>query len=139
MRADLVEVIQGILLGTGVFDTVCGLSSDKPKYALARVWYQGCPKNMDNAPQARLDANLGVQIETVLEKDADGNSIDAPMYDLVDTAFNALHGYELPGKGSQPLIVYDSPGWSNFKSEGGAAIYLLTVSARVIPENFSLT
>lgn len=141
MRADLVGAIRGILSGTRAFASVCGLSSDKPAYPLARVWCQGTPeKNLDNAPQARIEIHFGVQIETVLAKDGDGNSIDGPLYDLADTAFNAMHGYQLPGRGSQKLIVYDSPGLSSFKSEGpGPAVYLMTVTVRVIPENFSLT
>lgn len=139
MRSDIVTAIQEKLTAAGDFSMVCGLHSDKPAYPLARVWYQGARENLDNEPQARLNSNIGVQIETVLEKDENGNSVDGPLYDLVDTAFNALHNYKLPGAGSQNLWVYDAPGLSGFKADDGPSIYLLTVTARVIPESFSLT
>lgn len=139
MRSDLVAAIKAKLTATGVFTTVCGLSSEKPSYPLVRVWYQGAKENMDNSPQARLNSNLGVQIETNLVKDVNGDSVDGPLYDLIDAAFSALHNCELPAIGIQKLIVLDSPGLSEYKADSGPAIYLLTVSARVIPEAFSLT
>lgn len=138
MRADIVTVIKNSLSGLGVFATVCGIGSDKPVYPLARVWIPGTKDNLDNAPQARIDLRAVVQIETWLEKDADGNSIDGPLYDLVDSVFSALHGLQMPGRGSQPLIVYDSPGLGEYGNDRPAT-YLLQVSARVIPEAFSLT
>jgi hypothetical protein len=139
MRADIADTIKSTLSGLGVFGAVCGLTADKPIYPLARVWIPGCPKdNLDNAPQARIDLRVAVQIETHLERDADGNSIDGSLYDLVDQVFAALHGLQLPGRGSQPMIVYDSPGLSGL-GESGQAVYMLQVSVRVIPELFSLT
>lgn len=138
MRADIVDVIKNSLGGLGVFATVCGIGSDKPTYPLARVWIPGTKDNLDNAPQARIDLRAVVQIETWLEKDDDGNSIDGPLYDIVDSVFSALHGMQIPGRGSQPLIVYDSPGMGEYGADR-PAIYLIQVSARVIPEAFSLT
>lgn len=146
MRSEIVEAVKAVLLDTGVFAGVCGLSADKPVFPLVRVWSQGTrgDNNLDNDPQARVDLLLGVQIETWLEKDAAGNSVDKPLYDLVDAAFNALHNYKLPGRGSQKLIVHDSPGLDSFDTKKGQeatgdAVYRMTVSVRVIPENFSLT
>ena len=141
MRSEIVDAIKALLTETEEFETVCGMHSDKPSYPLVRVWYQGAPKNLDDSPQARIVANLGIQIETILKKDLNGDSIDGPLYDLVDVAFNALHNVKIDANGIQPLIAYDSPGMDGFqeKTDGGPAIYLLTVTARVIPESFSLT
>lgn len=139
MRADITSAIKSIIKNAGVFGMVCGLDSSKPVYPLARVWVPGCPKdNQDNSPQARIDLRIAVQIETLLERDSDGNTIDGPLYDLVDTVFSALHNKSLTGRGSQPLIVYDSPGLAGFQNDS-PVVYLLQVSARVIPESFSLT
>lgn len=141
MRSELVATIKALLTATEKFSTVCGMHSDKPAYPLARVWHHGSPKNLDDTPQARIVTNLGVQIETILKKDAAGNSIDKPLYDLVDAAIAALHNVRPAGAGIQPLIVYDAPGMDAFqeKTDGSPAIYLLTVTARVIPETFALT
>ncbi|ADW16383.1 hypothetical protein Despr_0194 [Desulfobulbus propionicus DSM 2032] len=139
MRAEISDAIKGRLSSLGVFGSVCGLVADKPVYPLAKVWAPGCPKeNLDNSPQARIDLRVAVQIETHLERDADGNSIDSPLYNLVDQVFSTLHGLQLPGRGSQPMIVFDSPGLSGF-GDSGQAVYLLQVSVRVMPELFSLT
>ena len=139
MRADIADVIKGQLVGLGIFGTVCGMGCDKPAYPLARVWIPGCPKeNLDNTPQARIDLRVALQLETWLKKDDDGNSIDAPLYDLVDQVFAALHDYKMAGKGSQPLVVHDFPGLGEYNSEG-PTVYLLQISARVIPRTFSLT
>ena len=138
MRADIANAVKDILSGTGAFATVSGIGCDKPSYPLARVWIPGCPKeNLDNAPQARIDLRVAVQVETFLTE-SNGLTDDAPLYDLVDTAFAALHNQQLPGRGSQPLIVYDSPGLGEYRSDG-PAVYLLQVSVRVLPDAFSLT
>lgn len=139
MRPELVTAIQVKLVATGVFSMVCGLHSDKPSYPLARVWYQGVKDNINNEPLTEITSAIGVQIETVLEKDVNGNSIDGPLYDHVDTAFNALSEHKLPGKGHRQFIVLDHPGLQDFKIDGGPAAYLLTVFARVIPDKFTLT
>lgn len=139
MRSDIVAAIQTRLTATGVFSAVCGLSSDKPAYPLARVWYHGAKENINNEPLTEISSQIGVQIETVLEKDASGNSIDGPLYDLVDAAFNSLSEYKLPGKGHRQFIVMDSPGLQVFQMDSGPAVYLLTVFVRVIPDKFSLT
>lgn len=139
MRKELVSYIKTVLTNTGKFSTVCGLGSDKPKYPLVRVWVPGTPpQNLDNDPQARIDLRIAVQIETMLEKDAEGNTIDGPLYDLVDETFSALHGALPQGAGIQPFIVYDSPGLGEYASDS-PAVYLMQVSARVIPEAFALT
>ena len=138
MRSDIASVIKTALSGIGVFSAVVGVGSDKPQYPLARVWIPGTKENLDNAPQARIDLRAAVQIETWLDKDDDGNTIDGPLYDLVDQVFAALHGLQLPGRGSQPLVVYDSPGLGEYGSDR-PVIYLLQVSARVLPDAFSLT
>lgn len=138
MRSEIASFIKAALSDVGVFSSVVGIGSDKPVYPLARVWIPGTKDNLDNAPQARIDLRVAVQIETWLEKDDDGNSIDGPLYDLVDTVFTALHGLQMTGRGSQPLIVHDSPGLGEYGSDR-PAIYLLQVSARVMPETFSLT
>lgn len=139
MRADIVGAIQELLRATGVFSRVCGIGSDKPAYPLARVWANGCPaKNLDDAPKPRLDLRIAVQIETNPVKDADGNTDERALYDLVDRAFLALHNVKLPGKGSQPLIVHDHPGLQLYE-QAKPMVYLLQVSARVMPASFSLT
>ncbi len=139
MRSDIAHAIKEKLITLGIFSTVCGLGSDKPSYPLARVWIPGCPKeNLDNKPEARIDLRVALQLETWLQKDQNGNSIDGPLYDLVDQAFAALHNYKLTGKGSQPLEVHDFPGISTYNSDG-PTIYLLQISARVMPRSFSLT
>lgn len=140
MRNEVAEAIKGLLLATGQFGAVLGLGSDKPSYPLARVWVNGSPRdnNINGAPNTLIDLRVAVQIETHLGKDDDGNSIDATLYGLVDTAFDALHNAKLPGRGSLPLIVYDHPGLGAYSSDG-PAVYTMQVSARVMPETFSLT
>lgn len=140
MRADIVKAIQGLLRATGVFSAVCGIGSDKPVYPLARVWANGCPANgnLNDAPTARIDLRVAVQIETCPEKDADGNTDESELYDLVDHAFKVLHNIKLPGKGSQPLIVHDHPGLQLYE-QTKPMVYLLQVSVRVMPATFSLT
>lgn len=139
MRADIVKSIQDLLRATGVFSTVCGIGSDKPTYPLARVWANGCPpKNIENNPQAMIDLRVAVQIETYPVVDQDGNSDETALYDLVDRAFGTLHEVKLPGKGSLPLIVYDSPGLSAYE-QSKPLVYLLQVSVRVVPGEFSIT
>jgi hypothetical protein len=140
MRAEIAQEIQKLLAATGQFKAVLGLGSDKPEYPLARVWVSGGLKdaNIENRPEAFIDLRVVLQIEIWLAKDDDGNSIDGPIYDLVDVSFNALHGKKLPGKGSQHLIVYDFPGLIEYKSDA-PAVYTIQVSARVLPKQFSLT
>jgi hypothetical protein len=140
MRSDLAQAIKDLLAATGQFGSVIGLGGDQPVYPLARVWIKGCPKadNLENRPEAMLDLRVIVRIEARLAKDGDGNSIDGPLYDLADTAFNALHNIKLPGKGSLPLVVYDHPGLRAYNSDGPAA-HTMQVSARVLPQSFSLT
>lgn len=140
MRADLVGTIQELLRATGAFSTVCGIGSDKPTYPLARVWVNGCPANgnLNDTPKARIDLRVAVQIETNPVKDADGNTDESTLYDLVDRTFLALHNVKLPGKGSQPLIVHDHPGLQGYE-QSKPVVYLLQVSARVIPASFSMT
>lgn len=140
MRADVVNVIQELLRATGVFSTVCGIGSDKPVYPVARVWANGCPLNgnLNDAPKPRIDLRVAVQIETNPVKDADGNTDESALYDLVDQAFMALHNIKLPGKGSQPLIVHDHPGLQLYE-QTKPMVYLLQVSVRVMPASFSLT
>lgn len=139
MRADIVKSIQGLLRGTGLFSTVCGIGSDKPTYPLARVWANGCPaKNIDNSPQAMIDLRVAVQIETHPAIDEDGNTDETALYDLVDRSFIALHNVRFSGKGSLPLIVYDNPGLSAYE-QSKPLVYLMQVSVRVVPASFSLT
>ncbi len=140
MRADIVKSIQGLLRATGVFSTVCGIGSDKPTYPLVRVWANGCPANgnLNDSPKARIDLRVAVQIETTPAKDANGNTDESALYDLVDQSFMALHNVKLPGKGSQPLVVHDHPGLQGYE-QAKPAMYLLQVSVRVIPSSFSLT
>ncbi len=138
MRADIVNIIKGLLDGTGVFATVCGIGSEKPKYPLVRVWANGCPqKNMENIPQAMIDLRVAVQIETYPAADANGNTDETTLYDLVDRSFKALHDAKLPGKGSLPLIVYDHPGLSAYE-QSKPLVYLMQASVRVVPEAFSI-
>lgn len=139
MRADIVGAIQELLRATGVFSRVCGIGSDKPSYPLAKVWANGCPqKNIENRPQAMIDLRVAVQIETHPVLDQDGNSDETVLYDLVDSAFKALHNVELPVKGSLPLIVYDNPGLSAYE-QSKPLVYLMQVSVRVVPEAFSIS
>lgn len=139
MRSEIITAVQALLASTGVFSMVCGMHSDKPDYPLCRVWYQGVKGNISDKAITEISASIGVQIETVLAKDDNGNSIDAPLYSLVDTAFDALSEYKLPGKGSQQFIVMDSPGLQEFQADSGPAAYLMTVIARVVPGYFTLT
>lgn len=139
MRADIVGAIQGLLTATGAFSTVCGIGSDKPTYPLARVWANGCPAtNIENTPQAMIDLRVAVQIETHPVIDADGNTDETKLYDLIDTTFNALHNVLLPGRGAKHLVVYDHPGLSAYE-QSKPMVYLMQVSVRVLPELFSLT
>lgn len=140
MRSDIAQAIKDMLAATGKFGTVCGLGSDKPTYPLVRAWINGCPKdgNINNTPDALIDLRVAVQIETWLPKDDDGNSIDTTLYDLVDTAFAALHDKKLPGRGSLPLITYDHPGLGGYSSDG-PAVYTMQVSVKVAPQHFSIT
>ena len=138
MRKEIVDYIKDRLTETGKYKEVCGLGSKTPEYPLARVWAPGCAEpNPDNRPEARIDLRIAVQIETILREDKNGNSVDGGLYDLVDAAFAALQNLKLPGKGSQPLIVYDSPGLGEYKTDG-PAVYTLQVSIRVILPVFSL-
>ncbi len=139
MRSEIVTAVKDRLADTGVFSTLCGLSSDKPSYPLCRVWYHGGKENINNEPLTEIPSRIAVQIETVLEKDEDGNSIDGPLYDLVDAAFNSLSEYKLPGKGHGQFIVLDAPGIQEFKADSGPAVYLLTVLVPVVPKYFTLT
>jgi len=140
MRADIVKAIQDLLRATGAFSTVCGIGSDNPTYPLARVWANGCPANgnLNDSPKARIDLRVAVQVETNPVKDADGNTDESALYNLVDQSFMALHNVKLPGKGSQPLSVHDHPGLQGYK-QAKPVVYLLQVSVRVIPASFSLT
>jgi len=137
MRADIVNSIKGLLEATGVFSSVCGIGSEKPGYPLVRVWANGCPQtNIENSPRAMIDLRVAVQIETHPVLDSNGNSDEAGLYDLVDSAFKALHNMKLPGKGSLPLIVFDHPGLSTYE-QSKPLVYLIQVSVRVVPEAFS--
>lgn len=139
MRADIVKSIQDLLRATGVFSTVCGIGSDKPTYPLARVWANGCPQtNIENSPQAMIDLRVAVQIETHPVVDQDGNTDETALYDLVDRAFEALHDAKLPGKGSLPLVAHDHPGLSAYE-QSKPLVYLMQVSVRVVPGEFSIT
>lgn len=139
MRADIVNAIKGLLVDTGVFTSVCGISSEKPGYPLARIWANGCPQiNIENRPQAMIDLRVAVQIETFPVLDPDGNSDETVLYNLVDSAFEALHNVALPGRGLLPLIVHDHPGLSVFE-QSKPLVYLMQVSVRVVPQAFSTT
>lgn len=139
MRSEIVSAIQARLAASNAFAQVCGLHSDKPSYPLVRVWYHGTKENINNEPLTEITSSIGIQIETVLEKDAVGNSVDAPLYDLVDAAFNSLSEFKLPGRGHRQFIVLDQPGLQEFQIDSGPAVYLLTILVRVVPGKFSLT
>ena len=139
MRADIVAAVQARLAGLAEVAMVCGLGVEKPAYPLVRVWAKGTPEsNLDNAPQARIDLRLVVQIETYLETDEDGRTDETALYGAVDAVFTVLHGYQLPGRGSQPIIMFDHPGLLDLDADK-RAIYQLQASVRVLPDLFSLT
>jgi len=140
MRKEIVSIVQAMLTASGAFAKVAGIRTDRPLYPLARVWIPGSTdKPIDTLPQALLDLRVAVQVETAIEMDADGNSLEGPLYDLVDAVFSALHAQFLPGvkSGAHPLIVFDSPGIGEFNPDGATA-YLLQVSVRVVPAAFTL-
>lgn len=140
MRKELVASIKAALVASGAFSKVTGLGAEKPTYPLVRVYIPGSKdENLDNSPQVRLDMRVAVQIETNLETDANGDTLDGPLYDLVDSVFSTLQNIVPPGIkcGVQPLAVLDSPGLGAFNQEG-PTVYLLQVATRVIPATFSL-
>jgi hypothetical protein len=138
MRSDVVTAVKGRIEAIPEIAMVSGLGVDKPKYPLVRVWAKGTPaENLDNSPQARIDLRLVIQVETFLETVNDA-TVDDGLYDAVDAVFAALHGHLLPGRGSQPIIVYDNPGLLNFDADK-RVVYQLQASVRVMPGQFALT
>lgn len=140
MRKELVNHIRAQLEATGAFGMVAGIGCEKPRYPLARVWSNSTPaKNREDLPTAFIELAIAVQIETKLAVGVDGRTDDGPLYDLVDTVFSALHGHTPEdSKGLMPLIVHDAPGIGQYASDA-PAVYVMQISAAVVPAAFSLT
>lgn len=141
MRAAVVTAVRERLENLNVFSKVCGLGYEaKEKGPLCRVWIQGgTPEgNPDNRPP-RAELRIILQIETRIARDHSGDTDDGPLYDLVDAVVDGMHNYKLPGAGSEPFVVLDTPGFKGFDQETGLAVYVLQAPIRVLPQNFTLT
>lgn len=143
MRREIGEEIRQVLRDSGLFAKVCGLDTVKPLYPLIRVWAHSSAgaDRVDqnyNDPPPYLDLRYLLQIETELQKDeASGDSIDGPIYDLVDALYVLLHRARLLGEGIEPFTILDTPGMLGYEKEG-PVIYMLTLSVRVVPKLFQL-